>query len=210
MSDEKWIHKQDNKDLSNKKKWIMSKCFVVFTHIKTKGKRNILKGKHIFITTTNNPWKELMDEICIIYDFEKIETINLLSDAGSWILAGSSELKLYAKNNIVINTCEFHVKQKINRSTTDKDLRDKLYKIIYEDEDKNLFLSLVNNKERYQKMIEVFNEPNNNFEFYFAKIIPEIYINNYQEGIDENNTFVNSQVPQAGINVYESSYVYVD
>lgn len=139
MSDEKWIHKQDKKDLSNKKKWIMSKCFVVFTHIKTKGKRNILKGKHIFITTTNNPWKELMDEICIIYDFEKIETINLLSDAGSWILAGSSELKLYAKNNIVINTCEFHVKQKINRSTTDKDLRDKLYKIIYEDEDKNLF-----------------------------------------------------------------------
>ena len=38
----------------------------------------------------------------------------------------------------------------------------------------------------------------------------EIYINNYQEGIDENNTFVNSQVPQAGINVYEGSYVYVD
>ena len=43
--------------------------------------------------------------------------------------AGSSELNLYAKNNIVINTCEFHIKQKINRSTTDKDLRDKLCKI---------------------------------------------------------------------------------
>ena len=117
----------------------MSKCFVIFTHIKNKGKRNILMGKHILITTTNNPWKELMDEICQIYDFEKLETINLLSDAGGWILAGKDELKLYANNNIIVNTCEFHVKQKINRSTTDKDLRNKLYKIIYEDEDKTLF-----------------------------------------------------------------------
>lgn len=139
MADEKWIHEQDKNNKDNKKKWIMSKCFVIFTHIKTKGKRNILMGKHIFITTTNTPWKELMDEICEIYDFEKLETINLLSDAGSWILSGKDELKLYASNNIIINTCEFHVKQKINRSTTDKDLRNKLYKIIYEDEDKNLF-----------------------------------------------------------------------
>ena len=38
----------------------------------------------------------------------------------------------------------------------------------------------------------------------------EMYINNYQEGIDEENTFVNIQVPQAGINVYEGSFVYVN
>lgn len=38
----------------------------------------------------------------------------------------------------------------------------------------------------------------------------EMYINNYQEGMDEENTFVNSQVPQAGINVYEGSFVYVN
>lgn len=37
----------------------------------------------------------------------------------------------------------------------------------------------------------------------------EIYINNYQEGIDEKNTFIHNQVPQTGINVYEGSYVYV-
>lgn len=141
MSDEKWIHRQDKSDSASTKNWIMSKCFVTFTHIKTKGKRNILMGKHIFITTTDKPWKELMDEICKIYDFEKIETINLLSDAGGWILAGKDELKLYSTNNIVVNTCEFHVKQKINRSTTDKDLRKKIYKIIYEDEDKTLFKS---------------------------------------------------------------------
>ena len=109
-------------------------------------------GKHIFITTTNNPWKELMDEISKIYDFEKLETINLLSDAGGWILSGKDELKLYSKNNIVVNTCEFHVKQKINRSTNDKDLRNILYKIIYDNEDKQLFKKtmqdIIDNKDK--------------------------------------------------------------
>lgn len=38
----------------------------------------------------------------------------------------------------------------------------------------------------------------------------EMHINNYQEGMEEEKTFVNSQVPQAGINVYEGSYVYVN
>ena len=37
MVDEKWIHEQD-KNNPNKKKWIMSKCFVTFTGIKRKVK----------------------------------------------------------------------------------------------------------------------------------------------------------------------------
>ena len=71
--------------------------------------------------------------------FWKTWSNQLIEYAGGWILAGKDELKLYANNNIIVNTCELHVKQKINRSTTDKDLRNKLYKIIYEDEDKTLF-----------------------------------------------------------------------
>ena len=142
MADEKWIHKQDKND-TKKKKWIMSKCFVVFTGIKRKGKRSQLIGRHIFITTSSNPYKELMDEICKIYDFEKITTSNLLSDAGNWILAGKDELKLYAHNNVIVNTCEFHVKQKICRSTTDKDLRDKISNAIYDKEDKKEFIRLM-------------------------------------------------------------------
>ena len=142
MADEKWIHKQDKTD-TKKKKWIMSKCFIVFTHIESKGKRNILKGKHVFITSSSNPYKELMDEICKIYDFQKVKTINLLSDAGSWILAGKSELRLYSHNEVIVNTCEFHVKQKICRTTTDKDLRDKLSQAIYENEDKKEFIKLM-------------------------------------------------------------------
>ena len=160
MVDEKWIHKQD-KNNHNKKKWIMSKCFVTFTSIKNKGKRNKLIGRHIFITSSNTPWKDFMSEIYKIYNFEKLETINLLSDAGSWILSGASELKLYTNNKIVINTCEFHVKQKINRSTSDKDLRLEIAGIIYEDENKDRFIEemdkLINNaikESRKEKIIE--------------------------------------------------------
>ena len=82
MVDEKWIHKQD-KINPLKKKWIMSKCFVTFTGIKRKGKRSRLTGRHIFITSSDKPWKEFMDEIHMIYNFEEINNINLLSDAGS-------------------------------------------------------------------------------------------------------------------------------
>lgn len=154
MADEKWIHMQDIAN-AKKKKWLMSKCFVIFTRIKSSGKRHKLVGKHVFITLSSNPYKELMDEICKIYDFEKIKTINLLSDAGSWILAGKDELKLYAHNNVVINTCEFHVKQKINRTTTDKSLREKLTKSIYDNEDKEEFKKImdeiIDSKEKQER-----------------------------------------------------------
>ena len=160
MVDEKWIHEQD-KTKPNQKKWIMGKCFVLFTGIKRKGKRSQLVGRHIFMTTSNEPWKELMNEIDKIYNFEEINTINLLSDAGSWILSGTHELKLYSNNKLIINTCEFHVKQKINRSTSDKELRQKIADIIYKNEDKNAFIKemdeLIESKEkesRKQKITE--------------------------------------------------------
>lgn len=160
MVDEKWIHKQD-KNEPGKKKWIMSKCFVTFTGIKRKGKRSRLTGRHVFITTSDKPWKEFMNEIYTVYNFEKINTINLLSDAGSWILSGASELKLYSNNKVIINTCEFHVKQKINRSTKDKELRVTIANIIYEKGDKEEFIKemdkLIESKDsnsRKQKITE--------------------------------------------------------
>lgn len=54
--------------------------------------------------------------------------------------------------------------------------------VVYQgsERDKDEFLSLVQNKARYEKMMEVFNSPENNFEFYMAKIMPETYINNYR------------------------------
>lgn len=149
MADEKWIHEQIRKanlddDEKKKKHFIMSKCFVIFTGASKKNNRTKLLNRHVFITSSKTPWKDLMDEICKIYDFENIKTINLLSDAGNWILAGASELKLYSHNKIVINTCEFHVIQKVHRITTDSDLRDKLIKLIYEDKNKNEFIKVMN------------------------------------------------------------------
>ena len=152
MVDEKWIHKQD-KNNPKTRKYIMTKCFVIFTGIKRKGKRSRLIGKHNFITSSDTPWKDLMQELPNIYNFETIETINLLSDAGSWILSGAYELKLYSNNKLVINTCEFHVKQKINRSTTDKELRQKIADIIYKNEDKKAFI------EEMDKLIETKKTP---------------------------------------------------
>lgn len=122
--------------------------FCFFTGIHRKGKRSRLLNRHIFITSSNTPWKDFMNEIDKIYDFEKLENINLLSDAGSWILSGASEMKLYSNNKITIHTCEFHVKQKINRSTTDKELRQTISDIIYEKEDKEAFI------EEMDKLIE--------------------------------------------------------
>ena len=154
MVDEKWIHEQDKLN-PNTRKYIMSKCFVTFTGINRKGKRSRLIGRHIFITSSNNPWKKFAEEIYNIYDFEKIETINLLSDAGSWILSGKDEIKFYTNNKITVNTCEFHVKQKINRATTDKNLRIKIADIIYEQEDKNEFIKemdkLIDSKDKESK-----------------------------------------------------------
>ena len=95
MVDEKWIHEQHG-EKDGKKHYIMGKCFVIFTGAKRKNKRTKLLNRHIFITSSKTPYKDLMDEICKIYDFEKVKVINLLSDAGGWILSGKDELKLYA------------------------------------------------------------------------------------------------------------------
>ena len=146
MGDEKWIHEQIHEEQAEEEKqkhhFIMSKCFVVFTGIEQKGKRKKLIGKHIFITSSSNPWLEFINEISEIYDFEKIDEINFLSDSGNWLLAGTSELKLFPNNVVIVNTCEFHVKQKINRSTTDKDLRIKLYNLVYEDNKKEFIIEM--------------------------------------------------------------------
>jgi len=121
----------------------MSKCFVTFTGAITKNKRTKLLNRHVFMTTSDKPWKEFIDEIYNIYNFEEIEEIYLLSDAGSWILAGKDELKLNKNNKVIVNICEFHVKEYINRLIRTQDKRDELIKTIYDDKDKNKFTELV-------------------------------------------------------------------
>lgn len=132
------------------KNFIMSKAFISFTDIETKGNRRTLKNKFTFLTTSNNPWDEFMNTISKIFDFKKIKTIKVLSDAGYWITAGISNLKLFVDNVVIPCLCIFHVKQKINRSTKDENLRKSLW-IAIENNDKYtfnlLFNSILKNKD---------------------------------------------------------------
>ena len=147
MVDEKWIHEMIklstlSEEERKKRHFIMSKCFVTFTGAKTKNKRTTLLNRHVFMTTSNNPWKDFMNEIYNIYNFEEIQDIYLLSNSGSWILSGAKELKLFKNNKVILNTCEFHVKQYINRMVRNKDIRQKLIKTIYEDKSKENFIKI--------------------------------------------------------------------
>ena len=125
------------------KNFIMSKAFISFTDIETKGNRRTLMNKFTFLTTGNNPWDEFMNTISKIFDFQKIKKIKVLSDAGTWITAGISNLKLFVDNIVIPCLCIFHVKQKINRSTKDEILRKSLWNAI-ENNDKITFNSIFN------------------------------------------------------------------
>ncbi len=168
MVDEKWIHEQIRlatltEEERKKRHYIMSKCFVTFTGAKTKNNRTKLLDRHIFMTTSDNPWKSFMDEIYNIYNYENFEKIYLLSDSGTWIISGASELKLFKQNQVILNTCEFHVKEYINRLTANKVKREELSKVIYDDRNKKRFTELVDEiiesasnkdkKEKYKKYI---------------------------------------------------------
>lgn len=168
MVDEKWIHEQIrlstlNDEERKKHHYIMSKCFVTFTGAKSKYNRTELLNRHVFMTTSNRPWKDFMNEIYYIYDYEKFEEIYLLSDSGTWILSGANELKLFKNNKVILNTCEFHVKKYINRFTRDKEKRKELVKTIYEDRNKKKFIKIAdeiiknsnnkNKKEQYKNYI---------------------------------------------------------
>lgn len=126
------------------KHFIMSKAFVTFTKIKKENKRRTLENRKVFLTSSPNPWDLFMDFIAKIYDFEKIKTIKVLSDAGTWITSGISNLKLFVDNIVVPCLCEFHVRQKVNRITKDDNIRKKLNKAIDQD-DKDEFNRIFKN-----------------------------------------------------------------
>lgn len=81
-----------------------------------------------------------MERFYNIYNYENFKEIYLLSDSGTRVLSGSSELKLFKKTQVILNTCEFHVKQYINRLTRNKDDRKELIKIICEDKNQSNFI----------------------------------------------------------------------
>ena len=64
-------------------------------------------------------------------------------------------------------------------------------------DDLESFLKLIDNQEYYSKMNDIFNNPNNNFEFYYGKINPDVYINNYRYLLKKEqikNEFLNNKL----------------
>ncbi len=145
MGDEKWIHEQIYGRIEEEKgkhKFIMSKEFVCFSSIEQVGKRRILKDRFVFITSSSTTWNDFLDTVTTIYDFEKLNKIVFLSDAGKWLTSGAFDLKMFPHNKIIMCLCEFHVRQKVNRITVNQEYRDKLNKSI-DDDKKKVFKSLM-------------------------------------------------------------------
>lgn len=104
--------------------------------------RRILKDRFVFITSSSSTWNDFLDTVSKIYDFEKLEKIVFLSDAGKWLISGAPDLKLFSHNKVIMCLCEFHVRQKVNRITTNQEYRDKLNQAIDENK-KKVFKSLM-------------------------------------------------------------------
>ena len=76
--------------------------------------------------------------------------------------------------------------------------------VVYQgtESDKQDFLNLVENKTRYENMMNLFNNHDNKFEFYLAKIMPETYINNYRYLLKKeqfNNDLLNDKLKNPNI-----------
>ena len=105
----------------------------------------------------------------IINEFKKLEYE---------LIPNTSKYKMILKANNIDTTYK-NFKRSLRRTINDS-LRKGITVYQGSNDDIEDFLSLIENKDRYKKMIELFNNPNNNFEFYLAKINPETYINNYR------------------------------
>ena len=139
MADEKFIGAQDiDKD-------IMVKCFVTFEGIKevSKGRRELV-NRSVFSCYSSNAWPLFMDFIAKRYDFSKIKNIALLSDGGTWIKTGISELRLDPNNKVKFYLCEFHFKQAIHHIISDENERQNLLNT-FNNKAKQEFIDAVNN-----------------------------------------------------------------
>ena len=106
------------------------------------------------------------------------DIINEIKSIGYDFIPDTAKYKMYL-NTGNIDTTYKSFKRSLRRNISDC-LKKGISVYQGSDNDKALFLSMVQDKPRYERMMEVFNNPNNNFEFYLGKIMPEVYINNYR------------------------------
>lgn len=116
--------------------YIMTKAFITFTGIEEKNNRRALKNKVTFLTSEKGAWDEFIDSISKIFDFKNFDKIKILSDAGTWIVNGIPNLKLFSNNELVYCLCVFHAYDKIKRMTRNNNYRRLLKNYIKENKKK--------------------------------------------------------------------------
>ena len=117
----------------------------------------------------NSDFILLENNSSIINEFKKI---------GYEYIPNTSKYKMVINNNDINNTFS-NFKRSLRRNINDC-LKKGITVYKGTQNDINTFLELIENKEYYQNMINIFNVPDNMFEFYIAKLNPENYINNYR------------------------------
>ncbi len=143
------------------------------------------KLNYIYINVTplinyqiyNSDFILLENNSSIINDFKKI---------GYEYIPNTSKYKMVINNN-EINSTFNNFKRSLRRNINEC-LKKGITVTKGKENDINTFLSMVDDKEYYSKMIEAFNSPNNKFEFYIAKLTPENYINNYRYLLKQEET----------------------
>lgn len=126
------------------------------------------------------------------------EIINEIKKLGYDFIPNSSKYKM------VLNISDINNTYKNFKRSLRRNINNCLKKgiVVYQgnkfnDNDKIEFFNLVLNKDHYEKMMNTFNNPDNNFEFYFAKLMPEAYINNYRYLLKKeqiNNEILNDKM----------------
>ena len=104
--------------------------------------------------------------------------INELKKLGYEYIPNTSKYKMFLTTNNINNTFQ-SFKRTLRRNINDC-LKKGITVHMGMPNEIDEFLNLIDKKEYYKKMAEIYNNPNNKFEFYLAKINPETYINNYR------------------------------
>lgn len=106
------------------------------------------------------------------------EIINKIKELGYELIPDTSKYKMVLEATD-INTTYKNFKRSLRRNINEC-LKKGIVVYQGDDDDKLAFLNMLDNKSHYENMMEIFNNSNNKFEFYLAKLEPETYINNYR------------------------------
>ena len=105
--------------------------------------------------------------------------INELKKIGYEFLPNTTKYKMILKTNDITATYK-NFKRSLRRNINDCLKKGIAVSLATTKEDIDEFLNLIDNKQRYEQMLEAFNSPKNKLDIYLAKINPNTYINNYR------------------------------